>query len=861
MYYEITYTCQGEEMTENGVAYVWLRDEAPDDDDADCPCGCGKPDCDCQDKDCTGGCQNSGCGDGHNFTKLEAVPASCLGLGYARYLCADCGKVEKRDYTAALGHAWQSIVIREADCETDGKILETCRRCGETNVVSSPKGEHRYEAYSVAATCTMPGHTVRECAVCGDRHITNITAALPHKYQAQTIPAGCESGGRTVHCCAGCGSSFVTDYTAPLGHSWDEGHSVTVSTCTGQGVTEYRCVRCGFHRLEASAAEGHTPGPAAGCETAQLCTQCGAVIQAALGHHITENVTAATCEDMGYTAYTCENCGLSYKTDYLQALGHDYAAAVTDPTCTAGGFTTHTCTRCGESYTDTPTEALGHDWDAGTKLTSPTCNTEGLLEHHCTRCDASYLEALSPAGHKESGWIVDKEPTAFDEGHRHRECEHCGAVLEQETLDKLGNTGDTDGRGEANVGGYLVIVTDTNTGDPVANAHVVLNRDHTFSIRLPRGRLLDSEKQTTVTILLKKDRSPLSGLGVTVTDRNDNRSTGRTNVRGQLTVPTASGSTGGNTTVGGKDENDEKLTLTVKVSDYESGRTIGDAVVTISKDGRVTVKLPRREKMDADNRILVTVTDHRKRPLAGIDVTVKDSQGQSAGGETDKDGKLVVPAGKARHSAYIVGYPDGTFGPGRTMTRAEASAIFARLLAEKKEEKIPAAAYTRFRDVPFASWYSGYVQYLGGYGVVVGRTGGVFAPDAPITRAEFTAMAVRFLAAYGTEKTALFNDYFFYDVAASDWSASYIQEAALHGWVIGYGDGTFRGEVPISRAEAVTLVNRLLEREADEAYIEKNLRSLYTFVDLGKNHWAYWAVMEAANAHTAKTSNPEAWSK
>ena len=636
---------------------------------------------------------------------------------------------------------------------------------------------------------------------------------------------------------------------------------MTVSTCTGQGVTEYRCVRCGFHRLEASAAEGHTPGPAAGCETAQLCTQCGAVIQAALGHHITENVTAATCEDMGYTAYTCENCGLSYKTDYLQALGHDYAAAVTDPTCTAGGFTTHTCTRCGESYTDTPTEALGHDWDAGTKLTSPTCNTEGLLEHHCTRCDASYLEALSPAGHKESGWIVDKEPTAFDEGHRHRECEHCGAVLEQETLDKLGNTGDTDGRGEANVGGYLVIVTDTNTGDPVANAHVVLNRDHTFSIRRPRGRLLDSEQQTTVTILRKKDRSPLSGLGVTVTDRNDNRSTGRTNVRGQLTVPTASGSTGGNTTVGGKDENDEKLTLTVKVSDYESGRTIGDAVVTISKDGRVTVKLPRREKMDADNRILVTVTDHRKRPLAGIDVTVKDSQGQSAGGETDKDGKLVVPAGKARHSAYIVGYPDGTFGPGRTMTRAEASAIFARLLAEKKEEKIPAAAYTRFRDVPFASWYSGYVQYLGGYGVVVGRTGGVFAPDAPITRAEFTAMAVRFLAAYGTEKTALFNDYFFYDVAASDWSASYIQEAALHGWVIGYGDGTFRGEVPISRAEAVTLVNRLLEREADEAYIEKNLRNLYTFVDLSKHHWAYLAVMEAANAHTAKSSNPETWNK
>ena len=78
---------------------------------------------------------------------------------------------------------------------------------------------------------------------------------------------------------------------------------------------------------------------------------------------------------------------------------------------------------------------------------------------------------------------------------------------------------------------------------------------------------------------------------------------------------------------------------------------------------------------------------------------------------------------------------------------------------------------------------------------------------------------------------------------------------------VGYGDGTFRGEAPTSRAEAVALVNRLLAREADEGYIEKNLRSRYTFVDLSKHHWAYWAVMEAANAHTAKSSDPETWSK
>lgn len=112
----------------------------------------------------------------------------------------------------SLGHAWQSIVIRDATCETDGKLLELCSRCGQMKQTATPKGEHQYKTHPVAATCTNPGYTVRECSVCGDRHIEDITSVLPHNYESHVIAATCEGGGKTIHRCDGCGSSFVTDY-------------------------------------------------------------------------------------------------------------------------------------------------------------------------------------------------------------------------------------------------------------------------------------------------------------------------------------------------------------------------------------------------------------------------------------------------------------------------------------------------------------------------------------------------------------------------------------------------------------------------------------------------------------------------
>ena len=546
VYYEITYTFQNTDMVEDGVAYVHLRDESTEETDGD-----------------------GSCGEDHNWTLLDSVAPTCLTLGYDRYLCVDCGAIEKRDYEAALGHAFQSIVIRDATCETPGKVLEICERCGTVQESTTPKGEHEFSVTTVPATCTSPGYTLRECAVCGERHITDITAALPHNYVDKTTPATCEGGGKTIHICEGCGSSFVTDYTDPLGHSWDEGTEVTGSTCTGEGLIEYRCVRCGYHRLEGDAAAGHVPGEAATCTTPQLCTKCGAVIVNALGHDYQEEVTEPTCTEMGYTTYTCSRCGDTYKGDYTDA-----------------------------------------------------------------------------AGHKPGDWIIDQEPTTDSEGSKHKECEVCGETLETEEIEKIYNQATTDTHGEAVVGGYLVIVTDTDTKNPVANASVALHADHTLSVRLPSGRMLDYTDQTTITVLLTKDKSAVANMFIAVTDRQDNYCEDSTDANGQIIVPDTTGKTNedGNATVGWEDEDGDRWTITVKVEDHETGRPIEDAEVSIGKGGNITVTLPDGTDMDEDNRITVTVTDQKREPQEGLTVIIKGDLGQKETGETDENGKLTVPA-------------------------------------------------------------------------------------------------------------------------------------------------------------------------------------------------------------------------
>lgn len=204
------------------------------------------------------------------------------------------------------------------------------------------------------------------------------------------------------------------------------------------------------------------------------------------------------------------------------------------------------------------------------------------------------------------------------------------------------------------------------------------------------------------------------------------------------------------------------------------------------------------------------------------------------------------------HYAFLVGYSNGNFGPERNMTRAEVTTMFARLLTEQIDSNKTYA--NTFTDVPSSHWASDYIGYMQQFGIITGYTDGTFRPDAPVTRAEFAAIASRFEKL--TEGTKSFSD-----VPDGYWAAKYINFAATRGWVTGYSDGTFKPENYITRAEVAAVACRLLDRTADQSYVRSHLDDLRTFNDVPESHWAYWYVMEAANGHDyTKSGGIETWS-
>ena len=205
------------------------------------------------------------------------------------------------------------------------------------------------------------------------------------------------------------------------------------------------------------------------------------------------------------------------------------------------------------------------------------------------------------------------------------------------------------------------------------------------------------------------------------------------------------------------------------------------------------------------------------------------------------------------HFAFLVGYTDGTFGPERNMTRAEVTTMFARLLTEQIEADKTDS--NPFSDVPKGYWAANYIGYMQQFGIITGYSDGNFRPDAPVTRAEFAAIASRFEKLTEGSKS-------FADVPDTYWAARYINFAATRGWVTGYSDGTFKPENTITRAEVAAVTCRLLERSADQSYIRSHLNELRTFSDMTESHWAYWYAMEAANGHDyTKSGGSENWNR
>lgn len=207
----------------------------------------------------------------------------------------------------------------------------------------------------------------------------------------------------------------------------------------------------------------------------------------------------------------------------------------------------------------------------------------------------------------------------------------------------------------------------------------------------------------------------------------------------------------------------------------------------------------------------------------------------------------------ADHFAYVIGYTDGTVRPLNNISRAEVASIFFRLLNEDTREENLTADNT-FTDVHEGMWCNTAISTMAKLGIVKGRSQEHFDPNAPITRAEFAAICARF----DTSKRNGDSD--FADIAGH-WAEAEIGRAATLGWIMGYTDGTFRPENNITRAEAMTMINRVLNRLPQSE--DDLLDGMNIWPDNQLGAWYYLAVQEATNSHdfNRKGDVHEQWSK
>ena len=245
----------------------------------------------------------------------------------------------------------------------------------------------------------------------------------------------------------------------------------------------------------------------------------------------------------------------------------------------------------------------------------------------------------------------------------------------------------------------------------------------------------------------------------------------------------------------------------------------------------------------------LTFTANWKIKLPDVPVVDPDDDDDEPGTVTPDDTGVSDWLDTENHIQYLSGYGEGKFGPEDNMTRAQAAQMFYNLLLDKD-----VAITVSFSDVPENAWYAEAVNTLASLGIVDGVGGGLYAPERAITRAEFTVIAMRF-AHLDTGGENIFSD-----VSRSDWFYDQVVGSVKYGWINGYADGTFRPNNTITRAEVTTIVNRMLGRSADREYVDANIGSLTQFNDISRAHWAYYEVMEAANAHDyAIVNGKEDW--
>ena len=697
IYYQITYSYGGESMIENGVSYVWLIDDNSDEDE-------------------NGTIIVVPPAHEHDYRYLESVPSTCENLGYERWQCDGCGELVKMNYSPAIGHNHKGIVIKEPTCKQGGLTLYLCSNCGDFFEETTATGEHSYEAHTHNSTCQSVGYTENKCTVCDYSYLTDITPLITHSYEKVTKAPSCTEKGYTTSICTMCNLTNISDYTEPMGHAWNEGETVTSSTCEAEGVIQFSCENCNEKMIKATNANGHTLGAAATCTEPQTCEDCGTVLEMPTGHSYTENIIAPTCVEMGYsifecsschdsytgnytdkaehdyekttkdpscaemghTLYDCVNCDYSFISDYTDKEPHDFAEEITKPTCAEFGYSVFTCKNCPESYVGNYQDKLPHNYDK--QIIPPTCTEHGYTVYKCPDCENEYIsdfvnceqhtytktviapdclnmgytiykcescpeeykaDYINAKGHTPSDWIIDVTPTIENGGTKHIECTECKEVLQTAELAQLIDKDNTDEDGNAKVGAFSIILTDKNN-KPIFNSEISIDINDLITIKLPSGRLLDYNDPTTITAFYTDTQKAAAELNIFIEDINGNHATGKTDGNGQLIVPNGESSTGNDNGTIGNEDNENKFTYVVRVTD-RFNVTVPNCNIKIGESNNIVVKLPEGHILTEDSPTIITVTDHNGNAQKGVSVIVIADKDYIEKGITDMYGKLTVP--------------------------------------------------------------------------------------------------------------------------------------------------------------------------------------------------------------------------
>lgn len=225
-----------------------------------------------------------------------------------------------------------------------------------------------------------------------------------------------------------------------------------------------------------------------------------------------------------------------------------------------------------------------------------------------------------------------------------------------------------------------------------------------------------------------------------------------------------------------------------------------------------------------------------------IKVEAKESGKTSRSTEVKIAGQEAKATAEVNQPSYIAGYPDGTFKPGKEVTRAEAVRMFVRLVNEGKE--LPKNPTTKFKDAN-NNWYSDEINFAVSKGFIKGYSDGTFKPNKGITRAEFAQMIAVFVKD-GYPGSSNFKD------VKGHWASNAIEQLYGNKKIKGFPDGTFKPDQKLTRAEAVTILNSVFGRNTKAtSFANVNASSLKKFSDVPMSHWAYYEIIDASNGHNA----------